>query len=393
MKLKPRRRRQLRLSLECLESRLNLSTFAEPVSLLSVGGVLDVTLRAHESSQVIEVGNPSNPTAPGVPTLVDGFLTYAWTVHTGIASNGQTTGDGSIGPTLRVNPGDVLRIRLVNDLEDVTPVTQAGGDQPTNLHTHGLIISPAGNSDNVLLNVPAGYTNDYEFQIPLDQEPGVNWYHPHRHGFVADQVYRGLMGFLVVGSADNDIDQVRNLPTRLMVIQAQTIVNDPSTGRPTLAPLGTSASGALQLTVNGQYMPELQMEAETEVWVGLQIDPRDLVRTFIPDPSVPPSQWNMDAPSNQPTFYVAQDGSAFPMTVEKARVALAPGKRVSEVVAAPPGGQERTFVGAAITPTAVPVPYYQPLIKIKGFGQGGDPAAWQNLPLTSPTMQYENLSL
>lgn len=378
--------------LEVLESRLNLSTFAEPVRLFSVGGVLDITLRAHESSQVLELGDPANPAAPGTPTLVDGFLTYAWTVHAGASTDGHAAGDGPVGPTIHVQPGDLLRVRLENDLVDVSGILNPSGDQPTNLHTHGLIISPSGNSDNVLLDIPAGYTNIYEYQIPADQEPGVNWYHPHRHGYAYDQVYRGLVGFLIVGAADNDIDQVRDLPTRLMVIQSQTIETDPMTGRPRLGVPALTATGDLQLTVNGLYMPTLQMEAETELWVGLQIDPTDLVRTFIPDPSVPPAQWDMNAASNQPTFYVAQDGSAFPMTVEKPRVALAPGKRVSEVVSAPPAGQERTFVGVAISPTAVQVPYTQPLMTIKGFGQGGDPADWHDLPLTSPTMQYEDLS-
>ena len=43
----------------------------------------------------------------------------------------------SPGPTLCVRPGDELAVRLTNRL-----------DQPTNLHTHGLRVSPEGNSDN-----------------------------------------------------------------------------------------------------------------------------------------------------------------------------------------------------------------------------------------------------
>src|SRR5438093_5370217 len=36
-------------------------------------------------------------------------------------------------PTVRVRPGDVIRLRLVNDLEETT-----------NLHMHGLSVSPLG---------------------------------------------------------------------------------------------------------------------------------------------------------------------------------------------------------------------------------------------------------
>ena len=50
------------------------------------------------------------------------------------------------GPLLRAREGQTLRVRLVNRL-----------DEPTNLHFHGLHVSPADNHDNVFVNVaPAG---------------------------------------------------------------------------------------------------------------------------------------------------------------------------------------------------------------------------------------------
>lgn len=52
---------------------------------------------------------------------------------------------GIPGPTLRVRAGDVLRISLVNSLS-----------QPTNLHVHGLHVSPEGNGDNVFVAVGPG---------------------------------------------------------------------------------------------------------------------------------------------------------------------------------------------------------------------------------------------
>ncbi len=61
-----------------------------------------------------------------------------------------------IPPTLRVHPGDTIRLRLTNGLAE-----------PTNLHTHGLTVSPRGNSDNVLLTVAPGQTQNYEIRLPL----------------------------------------------------------------------------------------------------------------------------------------------------------------------------------------------------------------------------------
>ncbi|MGQ0844870.1 MAG: multicopper oxidase family protein [Sporichthyaceae bacterium] len=93
----------------------------------------------------------------------------------------------SPGPTLVVSPGDVLAIRLVNRL-----------NQPTNLHTHGLRVSPSGRGDNPFVSVEPGESFDYRIAIPEDHPLGTHWYHPHRHGHVADQVAGGLLGALLV---------------------------------------------------------------------------------------------------------------------------------------------------------------------------------------------------
>jgi FtsP/CotA-like multicopper oxidase with cupredoxin domain len=370
-----------------LEARLNLSTLVEPVELRSVNGVLDITMVAHRSSQVIEVAQAER-SLPGVPTLVDGFMTYSWTIHQGIASNGQSSGDAYPSPTIHVNPNDVLRIRLENQIDPLGP-----NAQPTNLHTHGLEITPLGNADNILLDLPSGLTNTYEYKIPADHPEGTFWYHPHRHMFVEDQVYRGLAGYLIVGQANSGIDQVQGLPNRLFLLQTQRIETDPQTGRPTLVPLQGSNFNNVQYTINGQYMPDLQMTSPYEVWSTLVVDPKNLTRTFIPA-SNDPATWDFNSSTNQKVYFVAQDGSALPQTVMKYRVALAPGKRVSEIVAAPPAGQDKLFAVTALSPSFLsPFPSMsQPLLTIHGFGSGGDPTTWANRPLTSSTSKYVDLS-
>lgn len=96
--------------------------------------------------------------------------------------------NGSLpGPTLFLRAGDRLDVTLENRLGN-----------PTNLHVHGLHVSPQGNSDNPLISVGPGTSLDYEYQLPADHPPGVYWYHPHHHGFVADQIFGGLYGAIVV---------------------------------------------------------------------------------------------------------------------------------------------------------------------------------------------------
>ena len=91
------------------------------------------------------------------------------------------------GPTLRLRPGDELTIRLVNSL-----------DEPTNLHVHGLHVSPQANGDNVFVAVRPGEGFDYSYRLPPDHPPGVYWYHPHHHGMVAGQIFAGLFGAIIV---------------------------------------------------------------------------------------------------------------------------------------------------------------------------------------------------
>ena len=74
-------------------------------------------------------------------------------------------------PTLVVDPGDRIALKLVNRLEDAT-----------NLHTHGFHVSPEGNSDNVLLHIEPGESFDFQFDLPRNHAPGLNWYHPHPTG-------------------------------------------------------------------------------------------------------------------------------------------------------------------------------------------------------------------
>src|SRR2546425_13038828 len=102
-------------------------TFGDPAVVASRDGVLELTLTAARGA--VEVGGRRV-----VAQVYDGSY---------------------LPPTLRVQAGDVVRVRLVNAL-----------DQTTNLHMHGLAVSPLGASDNVFLHIAPGRTQDYEIRIP-----------------------------------------------------------------------------------------------------------------------------------------------------------------------------------------------------------------------------------
>ena len=94
---------------------------------------------------------------------------------------GGMTYDGLLpGPTLRLRPGDRLKIKLANNL----------GGAMTNLHMHGMHVSPRGNSDNVFLHIENGQTFDYEYDLPANHPAGLLWYgwaaQAHQHWAVVD---------------------------------------------------------------------------------------------------------------------------------------------------------------------------------------------------------------
>ena len=183
--------------------------FQEPVKLSSKDGVLEVRLSAHQGT--VQLDTVSQP--------VSNFLVYGYQVIQGTASDGSTEGDNIYpAPTLHVEPGERLIVHYDNDLQDLTiqdfydpAFTPAGGEvpiyppalasAPLNLHTHGLHVSPDGNADNVLLDIPAGMGNTYDYAVPTDMPNGLYWYHSHRHTLTAQQTYLGLAGLLEIGRA------------------------------------------------------------------------------------------------------------------------------------------------------------------------------------------------
>jgi FtsP/CotA-like multicopper oxidase with cupredoxin domain len=132
--------------------------------------------------------------------------------------------EGNIpGPTLRFRPGDVLRIRLVNDLPpnpDPVPLDMALPHHfnTTNFHSHGLHVSPGGLSDNIFRSMEPGQSYDIEIAIPADHPRGTYWYHPHHHGSADVQMTSGMAGALIVEGDFDDVPEIAAASERLLVL-------------------------------------------------------------------------------------------------------------------------------------------------------------------------------
>ena len=203
--------------------------YREPVTLASKDGVLEVTLTAHQGHASLDT----------VAKPVENMLVFGYVLNRGTASDGQMSGDNLYpAPTLQVFPGETLIVHFENALSGLTirdffdPRYIAKGDEvplypeqltssPLNLHIHGVHISPKGNSDNVMLHIPAGMSNTYTYRIPKNMPQGAYWYHSHLHGLTTPHVYYGLAGLLAIGRTDGNLPLVtqHDIPIRNMVLQ------------------------------------------------------------------------------------------------------------------------------------------------------------------------------
>src|ERR1700739_2674034 len=98
-------------------------------------------------------------------------------------------------------PGQTLRIEYVNDLPARSPESCAMNPcmDMTNLHFHGLTVSPNAPQDNVLtMLAKPGEALHYAVEIPRDHVPGLYWYHTHPHGENHRQEMDGMSGTIVV---------------------------------------------------------------------------------------------------------------------------------------------------------------------------------------------------
>ena len=147
--------------------------------------------------------------------------------------SGATPGD-FVAPTIRIAPGQRLEIDIANRLEPCTDKQRTDHScfSDTNLHTHGLWVSPSGNSDNVMISIPPGSDHHYVYDIPADHPAGTFWYHPHSHGAGFAQVGSGMAGALIVtgsrpptATSPGDVDILFNdergraFPERIMIFQ------------------------------------------------------------------------------------------------------------------------------------------------------------------------------
>lgn len=225
------------------------------------------------------------------------------------------------GPTMLIEPGTTLNLVLNNKLNEnqnpyddpckmggmsgmskqVVTKTGAAETRPecfmhTNLHTHGLWVSPCSmnqdgtthcgpyavdgknaplkvSSDDVLLDIFPQQSNNYCIVLPDFHDPGTYWYHSHVHGSSAYQVSSGMAGAIIIREP---VGQELVPPDRDKIFLMQEVIFNPPPLQPIQPPSPqptpkptpniplvyqehSTTEGSAGFLINGQCKPTLQI--------------------------------------------------------------------------------------------------------------------------------------
>ena len=218
-----------------------------------------------------------------------------------LAYNGQVPG-----PPLEAKPGDKVQIRFTNQL-----------NQPTNIHHHGLHIPPSGSGDDVFLEISPGQSHTYEYQIPDNHPAGTFWYHPHKHGLVAEQLFGGLAGLFIVRGELDKIPEVKAAKETFLVLKDFALDSNGNIADTGHMAAMTGRAGGL-LTASGQINP------------SVAIAKGGLLRLRLLNAS--PSRFFRLSLEDHSMHLIATDGGAISSPVELSDIVLAPGERAEVLV-------------------------------------------------------------
>jgi len=173
----------------------------------------------------------------------------------GVTANLLTYNGAYPAPTIKVKKGDLLRVHFKNSLPYSGVNIMGEGRDLTNLHTHGLHVSPEGYSDNAMLSFMSGDVFDYEYDLSLHPGGNLNFYHPHRHGNTAEQLWGGMAGALEVA---DETTALAGYETHMMVLKDISLDGSAPAAH-TMDDFMNGKEGNVMM-VNGKVNPVLNMK-------------------------------------------------------------------------------------------------------------------------------------
>jgi suppressor of ftsI len=183
-----------------------------------------------------------------------------------------------IPPVIRALPGQHIRLTYKNQMSAQSRERCIDGPcmNMTNLHFHGLHVSPNAPQDDVLtMMAMPGQSLSYVVDIPRDQPPGLYWYHTHPHGESYQQSLDGMSGAIVIDGMERYVPEVSKLRERVLILRDRVVDKDDPAGsavrrRVGITEKGCSTSTAVPeriFTVNGVLRPAIHIgPGERQFW-------------------------------------------------------------------------------------------------------------------------------
>lgn len=208
-----------------------------------------------------------------------------WEVSPGKVVDAMTYNGTVPGPTIKVDPGDHVRIVLHNKMP-----------QSTSIHFHGLITPNSMDGTTVVTQDPVRSGEDFTYEWTVQDTPGVGMYHSHHNA--VEQVPDGLAGAFLIGELP--------VPSGTKVAQEQIMMLDDS--------------GVIGYALNGKSFPATAPFAAAQgEWIevhylneGTQIHPMHL--------------------HGMPQLVIAKDGFPLPNPQLEDTVTVAPGERYTVLI-------------------------------------------------------------
>ncbi|MEM7046725.1 MAG: multicopper oxidase domain-containing protein [Pseudomonadota bacterium] len=207
-----------------------------------------------------------------------------------------------LGPTIRLYQGTQTRITYKNDIDD-----------PITVHGHGLHVEGKVDGGPQSQILP---TQRKSFLLPIVQEAGTSWYHPHLMGKTAEHVHAGLAGLYII---EDENSQTLPLPKNYgindipLVVQDRSFINGKMKPYTVTSEQMTDGLREETLVVNGTINPYHLVPAG---WVRLRLlngSNARFYRFFFAD--------------NAPFYKIATEGGFLNQPVTMTEITMAPGER------------------------------------------------------------------
>lgn len=310
--------------------------------------------------------------------------------HNAFAYAGNT-----VPPVIRVLPGGVIKLRYVNNLPGRSDEECATGrcGNMTNLHFHGLHVSPERPQDDVLtMMAMPGESLNYTVVVPAYSPPGLYWYHTHPHGESARQDLDGMSGAIIVEGIDRYYPELRHMRQRVIILRDHDMEHSDAAIREQVvrrveipsSPCGTSTEQNPErvFTANGTIRPQIPIgPGERQFWRILNASPDRYA-----DLQLNGEQLEIVALDGMPLSYHNRHRA----TRKVDHVLVPPAGRVEMIVTGPSSGSRATLSTRCVDTGADGDP--NPAMVIADVGPAHADSPIRNLPSTTGPAVYQELS-